>query len=285
MMTRVRVLVFLVAGLTLAGPLEAQESTDQPPEAEIVTAPVKLDGAVLFHVRGVSSLHADVRARLIQDQLRGAAADRNITIDALRIVDSEGVTRIVAGNATLLSLVEADARLEQVQRGELAVAHLSKIRQAIEDYRAARTPDALLWSALKALIATVVFAAGVVALCRGSRWLNREVTRRLQTRFYFRIQSVEFLRAERVWSLVRSVVLLLRTIAILTMTVLYLGFVLAQFPWTRELSPSVAAFVLVPLRVIGTGVLANIPGLVFLVVLFFIVTIVRLGGTVAERPL
>jgi hypothetical protein len=164
MVIHIRVLAFLLAGLTLVGPLKAQETTDQPAEAEIVTAPVKLDGAVLFRVRGVSSLPADERARLIQRQLREAAADRNIAIDVLRIVDSEGVTRIVAGNATLLSLVDADARLEQVQRDELAVAHLSKIRQAIADYRTSRTPDALLWSALEALIATIAFAAAVVAL-------------------------------------------------------------------------------------------------------------------------
>ena len=68
MVTHVHVLAFLLAGLTLAGPLKAQETTDQPAEAEILTAPVKLDGAMLFHVRGVSSLPADMRARLIQDQ-------------------------------------------------------------------------------------------------------------------------------------------------------------------------------------------------------------------------
>jgi small-conductance mechanosensitive channel len=53
----------------------------------------------------------------------------------------------------------------------------------------------------------------------------------------------------------------------------YLGFVLAQLPWTRGLSHDIESFALAPLKVIGSGVLANIPSLVFLAVLLLTVRV------------
>jgi hypothetical protein len=43
----------------------------------------QLDGATLFHVRGVSSLPAEARARVIQERLAAVAADRTISIDPI----------------------------------------------------------------------------------------------------------------------------------------------------------------------------------------------------------
>jgi len=68
--------------------------------------------------------------------------------------------------------------------------------------------------------------------------------------------------------------LAVKTVAFLTVVLLYFGFVLAQFPWTRSLSGNMVAFALVPLRVLGGGLVASIPSLVFLTVLFVVVRLV-----------
>jgi hypothetical protein len=52
---------------------------------------------------------------------------------------------------------------------------------------------------------------------------------------------------------------------------LYLGYVLALFPWTRAYAHHLLRFVLGPLSTIGRAVVANIPNLIFLAILFFIV--------------
>ena len=51
----------------------------------------------------------------------------------------------------------------------------------------------------------------------------------------------------------------------------YAGFVLRQWPATREFAQSTRAFALSPVRVIGNGIVANIPSIMFLIVLFVLV--------------
>src|SRR2546422_7020689 len=53
------------------------------------TAPVVVDGATLFRVRGLSAYPADERASVIADRVRAAAADRGAAIDTLRVVPGE----------------------------------------------------------------------------------------------------------------------------------------------------------------------------------------------------
>ena len=79
------------------------------------------------------------------------------------------------------------------------------------------------------------------------------------------------MRADRIWAGLRSGLLGLRTVLLLAIGVVYLGYVLAEWPWTRGASRDLVAFALGPLQVIGAGIVANIPSLIFLTVLFFVV--------------
>ena len=142
-------LALLLAGvLTGSVPLLAQETTPPAAEAEVATAPVELDGAVLFRVRGVSSLPAAERARLIEERLTSIAADSTIPVDSLRAVELESASRIVAGDRPIMTVISADASLEQVSVNELAAVHVMRLRQAIAGYRDARSTTALKTNAL-----------------------------------------------------------------------------------------------------------------------------------------
>jgi small-conductance mechanosensitive channel len=264
-----------IASLTVEGLLKAQETPGAGVEAEISTAPVELDGATLFRVRGVSSYPAEVRARLIQERLHSIAAEPTIAIESLRTAESDGATRILAGNVGIMTVVEADASLEQVGRADVAAAHLARLRQAIIDYRAARTPDALRRAAVDAVIATLAFAVAIVALLVVWRRLDRFLKQRLQTRIQsVQIQSFELMRSEQIWNALRNGLFAVRTVVFLALALVYVGFLLARFPWTRGLSQDMVGFALRPLEVIGRGIVEHIPNLVFLTVLFFVV---RLG--------
>ena len=149
-------------------------------EAEIATAPVELDGATLFNVRGVSAFPAHERARRIEERLEAVAADQTIPIDSLHIVEREGLVQIVAGDRPIIAFVPADAHLEQVGLQTLANAGLARIREAIAEYRNARSPTALKRGVVNALVATVVFGAAVVAFLWGWRRLGQLLTRRLR---------------------------------------------------------------------------------------------------------
>ena len=265
----------LVLGILTGRPVAAQDAGTADTETAIATAPVIFDGVTLFRVRGVSSLPAAARADLIRDRLSALAADPSIGVDAIRVLDDGEITRIVAGDTTLLAILEADATLEQVRRTELAAAHALRFRQAVAAYRAARSPAALRRGAVNALAATLALALGIIALWLARRWIERLLTRRLQARIHtVGIQSFELMRAERIWGALHSALLTMQTVAVLAVVLVYLGFVLAQFPWTRGSSHGMAALALAPLQVIGNGIIANIPSLTFLAVLFYVVRLI-----------
>src|SRR3954467_4513873 len=113
MSTRYRVLFsfMLVALVASGGRLRAQGPATPAVEEEVPTAPVAVDGVVLFQVRGVSSYPADARARLIGDRIAAAAADKGVTIPSVRSVDADGAVRIAAGERPIMVVVDADARL------------------------------------------------------------------------------------------------------------------------------------------------------------------------------
>jgi small-conductance mechanosensitive channel len=261
-------ILIVLAGISA----QAQESPATDSATDIQTAPVVFDGAVLFRVRGISSLPAPARARLIEERLAALAGDPAAAVESIHTVDDGTMTRLVAGTTTLMTIIDADAALEQVQRAELAAVHLSRMRQAVTAYRQARSPAALRRGARDALTATILLALALVAVWQLRMRAESLLTRRLQARIHtIGIQSFEVMRAERIWGGVQSALLTLQTVACLALVLFYLGFVLAQFPWTRGSSRSMAAFALAPLQVIGAGIMANIPSLVFLAVLVYVI--------------
>jgi small-conductance mechanosensitive channel len=261
----------MIACLAAGSALQAQQGRPAG-EAETETAPVTLDGAVLFHVRGVSSLPAAQRAQRIEERLRAVAADYTIAPETLRMVESEDAVRIFAGDILVMGVVDPDASLEQVRRADLAKSHLDRLRQAITDYRAARSGDALRRGVINTVLGTLLLAAAIFAVNRVWRWVDRSVSRRLAGHIQsVQIQSLELIRRERIWDLVRSVLFAVRSVIFLGMALVYIGFVLAQFPWTRGLSQNMVAFALGPLQVMGNAFVARIPSFVFLIVLYFVV--------------
>ena len=185
-------LVCLVACLTvsLSATLTAQESKDPRDSAAVdavVTAPVVVDGEVLFHVRGISSLPAGDRARRIRDQVIAAAQDASVTPGSIVVQDDEALSRIQTGSRVIAAVVDADAALEQIDRRVLVRAHLLRIQHGIRLYRENRTPEARWRNAGRALWATALLVFGIVLLA----WLRRRVDRFLVRRLDARIRSVE----------------------------------------------------------------------------------------------
>ena len=244
-------------------------------DVETATAPVEIDGTTLFRVRGVSSLPAAARAQAIHDRVVAVAANPSASPDSIHTIPVDNTVRILAGAQLLMAVVEADAALEQVSSADLATGHVQRIRQAIVEYREARTEAALERDAINIAIATVAVLIALAVVVLGTRRIDRYLTERLHERIRtVGIQSFEVMRAERIWNALHNLIAGARTLVIAIVILLYAGYALSQLPWTRGSSRNMAAFALAPLQVIGTGIVAHIPSLVFLAVLFVVVRIV-----------
>lgn len=266
------VLLLFLALIAGAGRVYAQPAAGPADGDEVATAPVEIDGIVLFRVRGVSSYPAAARAQLIRERIEAFASDSTVSVDALQVVERGGLLAIAAGERVIMSVVEADAAIEQVSREDLARTHLLRVRQAIVEYRAARSPAAIRAAALNTLAASLALLAAVVVLLWVWRRLDTLLTRRLQARIHtVGIQSFEVMRADKIWAAVRNGLIGIRTLILFAGGLVYVGYVLAQWPWTHGFSQDLAGFVLGPLQVLAGGLVANIPQLVFLAVLFVVV--------------
>jgi hypothetical protein len=265
-------IVAMVAVLLAAGRLAHAQPSTPASDDEVATAPVDIDGVTLFRVRGVSSYPAETRAGMIRNRIVTAAADNTLPLDALRVEESQGRPVIMARDVPLMAITEADASLEQISSVDYAQAHLMRIRQAITDYRSARSLEALRAAAIRTVLATVLLVAGIIVLLWLWRRLDALMTRRLQARIHtVGIQSFEVMRAEQIWTALRGGFVAIRTLTLAVGVFVYLGIVLAYWPWTRGLSRGLFGLLLGPLQVLGLGLVANIPQLAFLVVLFLLV--------------
>jgi hypothetical protein len=155
----------LLFALTLAAPLAGADSralgspADDLEAESVVTAPVELDGSLLFQVRGVSAFPAEERAERIRGRIEVLARDPSFQTDALKPVESELGIKLMAGDRLVMGVYDSDARLEGVSREVLALANLERMQDAIAEYRRARSGAVLLRGGLHALGATLALAA------------------------------------------------------------------------------------------------------------------------------
>jgi len=283
-------MVMLFLGLGAAAFAQVAEP---PPEAvgleqPVAVAPVKVDGTVLFTVRGVSALPASERAARITRNILQVARNPSVDPATIQAVDAGPLTAIMAGETRLTAVVDADAQLEGVGRSELAIVVTEAIRQAIIRYRAERQPDALVAAGLRALAATAVVAIALAALLWLWRWADRSIVVRVERRL--RAMGVESLReggSERASVAVRGALRAVRTVVVLVAVVVNLEIVLGLFPYTRPIHAEVRSWFVSPLESIGAGIVAHIPNVIFLVILILLVRwligLIRLLFLAVER--
>jgi len=260
--------VWLVTGTASAAATDApavSEETD-----EVVVAPVKIDGVTLLRVRGVSSFPAEKRAKLIAGRIEALAADRRFSPSALRVEEAQGTSRILAGDRLVLAVIDADARLEGIDRPLLASVFVSRIGEAISSYRHDREPGQVVRGSMFAGAGLAVLTALLWLGARAMRWLDALLERRIKSRLEgLEAKSLRLLNATQLWHALRGLRRLLWAAIALIAIMLYLNFVLQLFPWTRDFGVQMFALLFDPLRTLGRGLLRAIPDLIILTVIVF----------------
>jgi hypothetical protein len=170
-----------VAGPNLArAQLGSDDASVIAAEKGIATAPVSIDGRVLFRVRGVTAFPNAERAAAIASRIRAMAADETIPASALHPVESDHWTSIVAGETTIMEVSDADAIAEApgLTRQALARIYLKKIASAVEQYRAERTREQLGRSMFRAAVWTALLALALLLLILALRWTMARIEHR-----------------------------------------------------------------------------------------------------------
>jgi small-conductance mechanosensitive channel len=255
------------AVLAIEGPGEADPSAG----AATDTAEVKLDGRVILRVRGIASFPAARRATEIGERIRAIAADQAIPPGDIVLVEEDDHTKVLAGDRLLLALFDVDAEIEGIERKILAYTVKLRLQEALTAYRLDRSPHVLMRNSLYALGVSVLVFGLYLGLRKGFRGLDRVVARQLQTRLKaLEAQSARFIRAQQLARLLRSLLKVIYALLVALTLYFYLNFVLGLYPWTRPFATWLFDLILSPLRSMGEAVIAAIPDLVFLIMLFFV---------------
>jgi small-conductance mechanosensitive channel len=232
---------------------------------------VHFDGRTLFTVRGTSSSPAAQRAAAIASRIHKAARDSSIAPEAIVVAPSDVGLEIRAGTPVLMTIVPADAALERVLPRTLARSHRERIAWAIAQYRADRDPRKLLRGLGLALAATFLFAGLTIGVNRISYRITGVLERRLNAGIERLPGSARVIvQSRQVWEVASATLRGARWIVLLVLLYLWLQFVLGRFPWTRSLSESLLALIVAPVQQMGTGFVAYVPSLLFLVVLVLV---------------
>jgi small-conductance mechanosensitive channel len=270
---RAAFLIWLAAALCAAPAAAQVSSADHEAElAEVPTAAVTLDGNTLFRIRGVTGYPAEKRAEDMLRRIRSAARNPKLDPASLHTVETDVRTEIYADGVFVVAALDRDARLEAVTRQELALAWVDILKEAIRNYRSARTREELLLGAARAGGATSVLVVFVVLVQLLSRRLDSTIVYRFRRRIEaLQERSFEIVRAERVKALIRAAVRMLRLALVLAAAFVYLRYVLGVFPWTRAASVELGSWFLDPLEVLWRAFVRNVPNLIFLAVLAVVV--------------
>jgi small-conductance mechanosensitive channel len=261
----------LLAVLFLARPALAEEKAAPPEPSTPSSAQVEVDGVELFRVIGVQALPAAERAADIARRIEQVAADRRFKVEDLRTQETDLGTSILAGDRRVMLVTDDDARLQGVGRKVIAAVYAARLRTAIEHWRAERSPESLRRSTVRALVVTLFLGVAVGLALLLWRRLRDALEQRYRARIHsVGIQSFQLVRAENIWKALRKAIASASMLTVLVLAFAYLHYVLLLFPWTRGTGVRLLEYVLNPLRILGSGLMAELPNVLFLVILFVI---------------
>ncbi|MGH7933326.1 MAG: mechanosensitive ion channel family protein [Candidatus Binataceae bacterium] len=241
-------------------------------EKPVRTAPVTIDGHVLFRVRGATSYPAEQRAQVLAGRIKDFAADRSQAADSLHLVESDHLTDILAGDRLIMGVIDADARIEGpgITRPVLAQLHLKRIKSAVVDYRAERTLAHLLPDTFAAAGSTLALVLLLFVMLRSTRWAAKRFERKCQAAIEkIETKSLRLVSAASIWRVVRMGFTLLSLLIALSLVLFYLHFVLSLFPWTRGYAENFRMLTIAPLLLLLGELASTAPKLLLIALIVF----------------
>ena len=259
-----------VVGALLFCAIGAAQPPQPAPAAE--TAPVVLDGVTLFRVRGVSSFPAERRAAGIAERIETLADNPKYTTGSLRIVQEATHSNIVFEETVVTPVTDLDAAQEGIPVPLVAQTMVRAIDEGVTRYRAERSPAQLRRDAFVALGITLAFLVAGYIFLRLFRFVESYFERVYQARISkLGEQTRAIVEAGALRDSVLNTLRVLRVAILCGGVLIWLNLVLGSFPWTRPFSQRVVQLLVDPLTAVGLGVIAYVPNLAFLIVLFFVI--------------
>jgi small-conductance mechanosensitive channel len=259
-------------GLTASGYTASPETSlpnTQPPSPVMV--PVTLDGKELFRVQSFKASTPEERAMAITRRIKKLAEDLTVHSEAVTTDDTDISTDVVVEGQIILAVTDKDAAFEGRARVDLAKDYANRIKIAIEKYRHDYSRKSILRGTAYALLTTIVVIPLLIIILKAFRKLFCFVEIKCRTeRHSIRIKTFEVLQSRQVKLLSHGILKFIRLVVILVVVYVYVELLLSYFPWTNSIASQLLSYLLVPLEVIASHLIKEIPNLIFITILALI---------------
>ena len=282
--------VAFAALLAAAAPAFAAVGTGDPapPAATVLqSAPVKIANRWIVDLRGpIAGYSAADRARATTERIEKILAsqpDRAITREDVE--GGEVVQVLVAGKPAFL-IAPIDVNKPAGETVQIVAREASRrLETALAEWGEQRQPRYLAIAAGSALAATLLFALLAWLTFGAQRWLGRGLTaaaarhsRKLS------VGGAQLLDTSHVLVLTRRAIALVCWIVVLALAVAWLTAVLELFPYTRPWGEDLNGNLLELAKRVALAIATAVPGLVLVVVIYFIARgVMRLSKIFFDR--
>src|SRR3954454_6243322 len=249
----------------------------QPAPAAIQAEPSDQSAIVTFFNRPIVVLRARALGRgpVERAEAAGHALDdlaaRDITGPVEWHAFDTGALITVASRGVLILTAPDVDELSGDTVAEVAARTAERLRQAIGDASAARTPAALLRASAASAAGIVLAALALWGMTRARRAVGQQILE-IAERTVARtgLADVETVRASPLPAVERGALTALSILLDLFVIYATVGFVLRQFLYTRPWGQAMGGFLVTTAMNLGLGVAAAVPGLVTAVIIFLL---------------
>lgn len=234
-------------------------------------APVRVDGDILFYVRGVSSYSAETRAKTIQQRIKRAADNHAIPADSVKAVMEGDRLRIFAGKEFIMNVYTADAESEGISIQVMAEIVVVKTKDIIKQYRHERSPAVIKANMIQAGLALALLLICLFFFVWIFRRLNEGFKNRIKNRID-KLENVSFklIQSDQLLRILHLMYQVVKMIIIAVISISFIDYILSLFPWTKAISVYLLELVLDPIKSMATGFIDYLPSLIFLIFIFLV---------------
>jgi small-conductance mechanosensitive channel len=247
-------------------------AAQEPEAAEAVGVPVIFEDKTLFRVYSpLATYRPEERAAVTTSRLYRLAQQRDFRPETLNLVEKDRRTDIVAGESSISSVTDEDARAEGRSRQEMAGERLQIIRDVILEYRRRHSASSIAMGVVYSLLSTLTLIIVLLSLIRFRLWFSRYSALYLQSHLPAgRVHGLRHLTVMTSVHFLRYLIPLVTSTIATALVPLYLILLFGFFPWTQTYSQSLQAYLMQQIHAAWNAFLTKLPDLVFILVIFFI---------------
>lgn len=243
-------------------------------------APVIVDNDTLFLLyAGRGGYSAIDRADMAIEAIEKIGSDRSISRgDTVYILENEGFTDLMCGSKVIISITDQDALWQGVSRAELAERYKPLLDAKIRELR----DEHSFFQIVKRVILFILVIIGQYLLVKLTNFLFRKLRRSIIRFKQQRLKPViihdyELLNKRRLGRILIFFSNVLRYLVYLILFIFSVPMLFAIFPQTEKLALTILHYIMEPVRMICSSIVAYIPNLFIILAIWLCIKYIVMG--------